>query len=116
MDPCGILFKVHEAFECELCTFIVRERAVLARLKPVMPVKVALQREFRPYFPGCLGSTEGIGLGTISILDSTAIKRRDNICLHLASCEYRRGSSDRALDPCTQCDTRRSLRHHYLRQ
>lgn len=37
-------FKVHEAFERELGTFIVGEWTVLARLKTVVPVKVALQR------------------------------------------------------------------------
>jgi len=39
-------FKVYKAFKRELRTFIVRKRAVLARLKPVMPVKVTLQRIF----------------------------------------------------------------------
>lgn len=44
MDPRCVILKVHEAFECELRTFIVREWAVLARLKSMMPIKVALQR------------------------------------------------------------------------
>ncbi len=44
MDHCSMIFKVHKAFECELCTFVIRERAVPARLKRVMPVKVTLQR------------------------------------------------------------------------
>ena len=44
MGPRRMILKVHETFECELCTFIVWERAVLARLKLVMPIKVALQR------------------------------------------------------------------------
>lgn len=44
MNPRCVILKVHEAFECELRTFIVREWAVLARLKSMMPIKVALQR------------------------------------------------------------------------
>lgn len=43
MDPCSVILKVHKAFECELRTFIIREWAALARLKPMTPVKVALQ-------------------------------------------------------------------------
>jgi len=39
-----VTFKVHEAFKRELRTFIVGEWTVLARLKTVVPVKVALQR------------------------------------------------------------------------
>lgn len=39
-----MVLRVHEAFEGELRTFIIREWAVLARLKPMTPVKVALQR------------------------------------------------------------------------
>ena len=46
MDPRCVVFKVHEAFECEPRTFIIRELAVQARLKTMMPVKVALQRVF----------------------------------------------------------------------
>lgn len=44
MNPCSVILNVHETFECELRTLMIRERAVLARLKQVMPVKVALQR------------------------------------------------------------------------
>jgi len=44
VDPCSVTFKVHEAFERELRTFVVGEWTVLARLKTVVPVKVALQR------------------------------------------------------------------------
>ena len=40
MDPCYITLKVHKPFERELRTFIVGEWAVLARLKPMMLVKV----------------------------------------------------------------------------
>ncbi len=46
MDPRRVILEVHEALERESRTFIVGEWAVLARLKPVMPVKVALQRMF----------------------------------------------------------------------
>jgi len=46
MDPYCVVFKVHEAFERMLGTFIVGEWAVPTRLKPVVPVKVALQRMF----------------------------------------------------------------------
>ena len=46
MNPRCVILKVHEAFECELRTCIIREWAVLARLKPMMAVKVALQRVF----------------------------------------------------------------------
>ena len=46
MDLRCVKFEVNEAFECDLRTFIVGERAVLARLKPVTPVEVALQRMF----------------------------------------------------------------------
>ena len=46
MDPYCVILKVYKAFECELRTFIIREWAVLARLKSMMPVKVALQRVF----------------------------------------------------------------------
>ena len=46
MDPSILTLKVHEAFEHELRTFINGERAVLVRLKPMMPVEVALQRVF----------------------------------------------------------------------
>ncbi len=48
MDPCSVTFEVHKTFERELRTFIVGERAVLARLKPMMPVKMALQRMLAP--------------------------------------------------------------------
>jgi hypothetical protein len=44
MNPRRVIFIVHEACECQLRAFIVREWAVLAWLKPMMPVKVALQR------------------------------------------------------------------------
>ncbi len=44
LNPRCVVFKVHKAFERELPTFIVRERANLTRLKPMMPVKVVLQR------------------------------------------------------------------------
>ena len=40
------MLKVHKVFKHELCTFITREWAFLARLKSVMPVEVALQRIF----------------------------------------------------------------------
>lgn len=43
MDPCIVILEVHKTFEGELRTFVIREWAVLARLKPMMPVKVALQ-------------------------------------------------------------------------
>ena len=43
MDPRCVILKVHEAVEYELRAFIIREWAVLARLKQMMPVKVALQ-------------------------------------------------------------------------
>ena len=43
MDLHCVKFKVHEAFKCELRTFIIGEWAVLARLKLVMLVEVALQ-------------------------------------------------------------------------
>jgi len=46
MHPCSVTFKVHEASERELRIFIIGEWAILARLKPMMPVKVALQRMF----------------------------------------------------------------------
>jgi len=46
MDPRYVILKVHEAFERELRTSIVGEWVDLARLKTVMPVKVALQRMF----------------------------------------------------------------------
>ena len=46
MDPRRVNLEVHEAPERESRTFIVGEWAVLARLKPVMPVEVALQRMF----------------------------------------------------------------------
>ncbi len=46
MDPRRVILEVHEAPERESRTFIVGEWAVLAWLKPVMPVKVALQRMF----------------------------------------------------------------------
>ena len=44
MGPRSVIFEVHEASEHELRTFVVREWAFLARVKLVMPVKVALQR------------------------------------------------------------------------
>ncbi len=44
LSPRCVVFKVHKAFERELPTFIVRERANLTRLKPMMPVKMVLQR------------------------------------------------------------------------
>ncbi len=44
LNPRCVVFKVHKAFERELPTFIVRERVNLTRLKPMMPVKVVLQR------------------------------------------------------------------------
>ncbi len=43
MDPRCVILKVHETVEHELRAFIIREWAVLARLKQMMPVKVALQ-------------------------------------------------------------------------
>ena len=46
MNPRCMIFEVHENVEHELGTFIIREWAVLARLKSMMPVKVALQRMF----------------------------------------------------------------------
>ncbi len=46
MNPRRVILEVHEAFERELRTVIVGEWAILARQKPVMPVKVALQRMF----------------------------------------------------------------------
>lgn len=46
MHPCSVTFKVYEASERELRIFIIGEWAILARLKPMMPVKVALQRMF----------------------------------------------------------------------
>jgi len=46
MDSRSVIFEVHKAFERELRTFIVGDWAILARLKPMMPVKVALQRMF----------------------------------------------------------------------
>ena len=46
MHPCSVTFKVHKASERELRIFIIGEWAILARLKPMMPVKVALQRMF----------------------------------------------------------------------
>lgn len=42
MDPRCVILKVHEAFEGEQGTIVMREWAILARLEPVMPVKVAL--------------------------------------------------------------------------
>jgi hypothetical protein len=41
-----VIFEVHEAFKRELRTIIVGEWAVLARLKPMVPVKVTLQGVF----------------------------------------------------------------------
>lgn len=46
MDTCRVVLEVYEAFEPKLRTSIVGEWAILARLKTVMPVKVALQRIF----------------------------------------------------------------------
>lgn len=39
-----MILKVYEAFESELRILVIRKRAVLSRLEPVMPVEVALQR------------------------------------------------------------------------
>jgi len=41
-----VIFEMHKAFERELRTFIVGEWAVLARLKPIVPVRVTLPRIF----------------------------------------------------------------------
>ena len=42
MEPRCMIFKVHEAFEGEQRTIVMREWVILARLDLVMPVKVAL--------------------------------------------------------------------------
>ena len=41
-----MILEVHKALERELRTVIVGEWAILARLKPMMTVKVTLQRMF----------------------------------------------------------------------
>ncbi len=46
MNSRSVTFKVHETFERELRTFIVEKRAVLTEPKPVMSIKVTLQRIF----------------------------------------------------------------------
>lgn len=43
MNPCSMIFEVHKTVEHELGTFIIGKWAILARLKHVVPVKVALQ-------------------------------------------------------------------------
>jgi len=79
MDPRSVIFEVHKAFERELRTVIVGEWAVLARLKPMMPVKVALQRMF---------ATEGVlafEQGQCSVTDAMQTLERSTLEWELAS-------------------------------